>query len=101
MTARDIAEVVAELRRLEAAATSGPWIGVRLGKKTWGIGRPGNNGGVFFRLQCVHDGIDDADNRADATLLLEARNSLPAILERIAVLERAIAEALARSEGPL
>lgn len=97
------AEKIAELRRLEAAATPGPWIANAYGRggvhvydpERHAKKQPGEGPALW------HDQVFDfANSRHDEILTAAARNALPALLalaERAAELERLVRRAATES----
>jgi hypothetical protein len=93
---------IAELRRLHEAATEAPWAWEPTGDKdnSWGLGVVADDAGNLiagYADQGVHEVIEPVcesiDGRhADAALIAEARNALPALLATVeaqaAVIER-------------
>lgn len=77
----------AELRRLLAEATPGPWHAWRHGEHSLYKGPGVEAGAGTYICETATDGMGLGD--ADAALIVAAVNALPSLLDRMAALEEA------------
>ncbi len=107
MTEPLTAETIAELERLDSAATHGPW---KWDKSASDGGAPvltasgcwrGPTRARVVAKAYFHDGSEDPEVHGNAALIVTLRNAVPALLaaaRRVAELERELAQMRKRAE---